>query len=329
MSRFKCFLFLIAFYPVLLTAQTIFSDDFNRTTIGANWTVLHGNWSIENNRLKHVGDGTFDDNFLLYTNAITSSSYTIECKMMWQSNGFFEDGIIFFNKSLEIVSTNSHGKKGNYYIAYLSNYYGNEARLDRLQATATYLKGASVVYPNLDTSVTTNKWFNLKIQVLKNSPTNVSIKYFVFNKPVVWFYGDVDSILSDKVGLGGVKGEYGQTIYFDDFVIYGPSGPTNSVNGQSLSTPHDFNLSQNYPNPFNPSTTIEFSIPNRSSVQISVFNTTGQLVKNIQAGEMNQGVHSVVWDGKDDHGVSSSTGTYFYQVKVGETMQSKKMVLLK
>ena len=93
--------------------------------------------------------------------------------------------------------------------------------------------------------------------------------------------------------------------------------------------PERFSLKQNYPNPFNPSTKIEFEIPNRASVQISIFNTTGQLVKSIQVGEMNQGVHSAVWDGKDDHGVSSSTGTYFYQVKVGETMQSKKMLLLK
>jgi len=155
------------------------------------------------------------------------------------------------------------------------------------------------------------------------------VQYLINGKRVIWFSGNVDSVLSNKVGLGGFKGQYGQVVYFDDFKIYGPSGPTNSIKEQNPSTPSDFKLLQNYPNPFNPNTTIEFNIPSRSSVQISIFNNVGQLVKSIQTSEMSQGVHSTVWDGKDNLGVSVSTGTYFYQLKVGESMQSKKMLLLK
>ncbi|MFH1193214.1 MAG: PQQ-binding-like beta-propeller repeat protein, partial [Candidatus Jorgensenbacteria bacterium] len=56
-------------------------------------------------------------------------------------------------------------------------------------------------------------------------------------------------------------------------------------------TPNDFRLSQNYPNPFNPRTTIEFSLPKRSTVKITVMNLLGQTIETLLAEDLLAGVH--------------------------------------
>ncbi|MBA4313158.1 MAG: hypothetical protein C0417_11075 [Chlorobiaceae bacterium] len=88
-------------------------------------------------------------------------------------------------------------------------------------------------------------------------------------------------------------------------------------------------VSQNYPNPFNPSTTIEYSTPIKTEVQVNIFNEIGQLVRNLYNGVVESGNYSLSWDGKDNNGLSLSSGIYFYQVTVGEDAQTKKMILLK
>ena len=105
--------------------------------------------------------------------------------------------------------------------------------------------------------------------------------------------------------------------------------PTPSGVGLSL-LPVSFNLCQNYPNPFNPSTTIEYQLTARSNVAIKVFNSLGQAVKTLIAGETKgPGNHSVTWDGRNESGITVSSGTYFYQVIVNGQVQTKKMLMVK
>ena len=89
-------------------------------------------------------------------------------------------------------------------------------------------------------------------------------------------------------------------------------------------------LRNNYPNPFNPSTTIEFSIQNDSSIAISVYNIKGQKIKTLANNEFIKGTHSVIWNGDDTAGKSVSSGIYFYKLNVdGKTEVVKKCLLLK
>ncbi len=85
-----------------------------------------------------------------------------------------------------------------------------------------------------------------------------------------------------------------------------------------------FELQQNYPNPFNPSATITFSIPQRSSVTLSVYNLLGQLVATLVDGERQPGSYSVLWDAG-----SLPSGMYFYRIEAGRYVETKKMVLLR
>jgi tetratricopeptide (TPR) repeat protein len=89
-------------------------------------------------------------------------------------------------------------------------------------------------------------------------------------------------------------------------------------------------LHRNYPNPFNPSTTISFSIPEQSKIQIMIYNIKGQKVKTVTNESFDKGIHSVVWNGVDDSGRNVSSGVYFYNLSVnGKSKAIKKCLLLK
>jgi hypothetical protein len=88
--------------------------------------------------------------------------------------------------------------------------------------------------------------------------------------------------------------------------------------------PGEYRLYQNYPNPFNPSTTIRYGLPHKSAVQLTVFNTLGQLVATLVEGEQEAGYHEVKFDAS---GLSS--GVCFYRLKAGDFVQTRKLLLLR
>ena len=93
--------------------------------------------------------------------------------------------------------------------------------------------------------------------------------------------------------------------------------------------PRDFELSQNYPNPFNPSTTIKFSLPELSVVNISIYDINGRLVNTLANQSFTSGTHNVVWNGDDMYGNLVSAGIYMYSLTSKDVSISNKMVLVK
>ncbi len=99
--------------------------------------------------------------------------------------------------------------------------------------------------------------------------------------------------------------------------------------------PEYFQLYQNYPNPFNPSTTIAYSLPEKSSVEIKIFDLQGREIKSFTLGAQSAGYQRVVWNGTNDRGNQMASGFYVYRVKAsslgeGKTFaKSAKMLLLK
>jgi hypothetical protein len=89
-------------------------------------------------------------------------------------------------------------------------------------------------------------------------------------------------------------------------------------------------LAQNYPNPFNPSTSIEFTLRDRTRVNLRVYDVSGKLVRTLLNEDRPSGeVHRVTWDGRNDAGETVSSGVYFYRLVASDFTQTKKMVLLK
>lgn len=85
-----------------------------------------------------------------------------------------------------------------------------------------------------------------------------------------------------------------------------------------------FDLSQNFPNPFNPKTRIDYTTDGTSLVNLSVYNVLGQKVATLVNGKENAGSHYAVFDGKN-----LPSGIYFYVLKAGNNITTKKMMLLK
>jgi len=85
-----------------------------------------------------------------------------------------------------------------------------------------------------------------------------------------------------------------------------------------------FELQQNYPNPFNPSTTIRFSLPGTSPVDLRIFDLLGQEVTVLIEGILPGGQHEIRWDPGQLAG-----GVYFYRLHTDETSKAKKLVLLR
>lgn len=88
--------------------------------------------------------------------------------------------------------------------------------------------------------------------------------------------------------------------------------------------PTEFALEQNYPNPFNPSTTLRYSIPTQSKVVIKVYDVLGKEIATLINEEKSVGTYEITWDA-----ASLPSGVYFYQLKAGDFIQTKKMLLLK
>jgi photosystem II stability/assembly factor-like uncharacterized protein len=102
-----------------------------------------------------------------------------------------------------------------------------------------------------------------------------------------------------------------------------------SDDGGSSNLPKEYALSQNHPNPFNPSTVIAYALPTRSDVKIEIFNILGRLVTTLVDSNKPAGSHEVIWDGTDLSGKQVATGVYLYRLKAGETVLTRKMLLLK
>ncbi|MDF1544360.1 MAG: T9SS type A sorting domain-containing protein, partial [bacterium] len=90
-----------------------------------------------------------------------------------------------------------------------------------------------------------------------------------------------------------------------------------------------FQLKQNYPNPFNPSTNIDFEVEVNALVQLVVYNIAGQIVATLLDTQLSPGEHTILWDTRDEQGNKISSGIYFYRLTVGNSSQTKKMILLR
>lgn len=96
------------------------------------------------------------------------------------------------------------------------------------------------------------------------------------------------------------------------------------VTGNTNSTPEGFELKQNYPNPFNPSTKISFSLPNAGMTTLKIYDMAGKEVAQLVNGSMNAGTYEFNFDA-----AGLSSGVYFYTLRTGEFVETKKMNLIK
>ncbi|MCW5896196.1 MAG: T9SS type A sorting domain-containing protein [Bacteroidetes bacterium] len=94
--------------------------------------------------------------------------------------------------------------------------------------------------------------------------------------------------------------------------------------GQSEEVPQRFSLRQNYPNPFNPNTVITYDVAVSSRVLMSLYDALGREVRTLLDEEKTAGSYQIQFDASD-----LSTGVYYYQLRAGEFVETRKLIFLK
>ena len=154
-----------------------------------------------------------------------------------------------------------------------------------------------------------NPAFTVNISNAVIEPDSTKEVEVTFSPPVLQTYNGIIEITHNAIGS-------------PDTVIVTGDGVTRV---EEELQPLTFSLEQNYPNPFNPVTVIKYSIPEESKVLLKLYNLLGEEVATLINDEyQDAGEHSTLFN------VNSTLpcGVYFYQLKAGDYVKTKKMVLL-
>ena len=153
--------------------------------------------------------------------------------------------------------------------------------------------------------------------------TNHGVNWHRWNNgmPEANIVTEMDYIDSSSIGkFYVIAGTYGRGMWIRE-----GSGEDPSIVGNEPSNiPNKYELKQNYPNPFNPTTTIEFLLPTNDRVELNVFDISGRQVASIINRNMSAGVHKIKFDASN-----LTSGVYFYQIRTGKLVDTKKMLLIK
>ena len=137
--------------------------------------------------------------------------------------------------------------------------------------------------------------------------------------------------LTQNVGLDSIyfQFDFGETyISLNGCIIngelYGDTSMVVSVEDENEAIPSEFKLHQNYPNPFNPSTVISWQSPVGSRQTLKVYDVLGREVATLVDEYREAGYYEVEFNS-----AGLASGIYYYQLKVGSYIKTKKMVVVK
>jgi len=167
-------------------------------------------------------------------------------------------------------------------------------------------------------------WYTIKIRYERPTPAQVEISYWINgnykSKETLELVNSED--LMTNLELSVLEG----TAWFDDMKVTPAQAILDIRNSGAIpkKIPVSFILHQNYPNPFNPSTTISYQIPEESYVTLKVFDILGRELAVLVNEEKPVGIYNIKYDA-----TNLSSGIYFYTIKAGDFIQTKKFILLK
>ena len=102
------------------------------------------------------------------------------------------------------------------------------------------------------------------------------------------------------------------------------ASPQTGMHEVVIGSPERYSLSQNFPNPFNPETTIQYTLPLREHVTLSIYDTQGRRVARLIDGFKDAGRHQISFDGS-----RLSSGIYIYRIRAGDYTETRKLTLVK
>ncbi len=132
-------------------------------------------------------------------------------------------------------------------------------------------------------------------------------------------------------------------IYTITYTATDASGNSQSASA-TVTVPHDkgkgkaapgllaFKALSAYPQPCNPEAWIPYTLAKDVEVAIAIYNSSGRMIRTLQLGHQDAGAYisrgkAAYWDGKNDIGETVSSGVYFYTLKAGDFIATKKLVI--
>lgn len=164
----------------------------------------------------------------------------------------------------------------------------------------------------------------------------VSIKNtnYVLSQNDSWFWNgefswnDYIPHMYDSVEVSGIiterKDVLGKTYYTFELIEFAKYNPVFIENIDEILLPERDCLIGNYPNPFNPSTVIQYSIANPGMVTLNVYDVNGRIVTNLIRQKQSRGQYKFQFDARD-----LPSGIYFYCLATAESVQTRKMILIR
>jgi hypothetical protein len=219
--------------------------------------------------------------------------------------------------------------KGSAYIYYSIDDLSLPVELSAFTAT---ISGDNVILKWRTETETNNVGFSIYRSEAKDGKyTRVAFVSGAGSTPMPTDYQFIDQ-----------NAEAGKTYfyYLEDVDVTGEKNKSNTIKvvvppaKPAQPIPKVFRLLQNYPNPFNPETWIPFDLAADANVIIRIYDMNGQLVRqfdliNQKAGSYLDKKTAAYWNGKDQLGQSVSSGIYFYTLKAGDFVATRRMVILK
>jgi len=137
-----------------------------------------------------------------------------------------------------------------------------------------------------------------------------------------WTAVDCFEIVSEHHDFKGIK------FWLDNIRVIDPQAVSIETE-KRIRAPRVFELYQNYPNPFNSSTIISYRIPERTNVELKIFNLLGQEIHTLLREKQDGGDKSIIWEGKDNNGLPVSSGIYIYMLSTENSNLSRKMLYIR
>ena len=264
-----------------------------------------------------------------------SNGTTAHCFSSTYDNGFYTNETIIESKAsaLSSISNDENWTKSDTAVTFPSWTYQEEQPPLPVVLTSFTATISNQNYINL-TWIAQSETGMMGYYVMRSTQNDLSTARVISplipatntSQPKAYLYTDTE------VTESGTYYYWLQCNNYDGIInTYGSvSIEYNPVGGNTApSIPLVTELLPVYPNPFNPQLFIPFNLANKLEVKIIIYNTRGQIVKEIPVGEQNPGSYRIEWDGKDSKGQALPTGIYCIRMIAGKDYYQTKVVLMK
>ncbi len=277
---------------------------------------------------------------------INVTSYTLSTIFPWTYYAYWKDDYYYDLTNILIIKTGLHSYSGSYWTNEINDLYfydqnrnNNEnIRQDWNETDSSWVNDYRYLYEydinNLLLSIVyqdwqpdSSNWVNVWRETYTYTPQNKIATMFkeTWSPGTGWnnyvqrtYFYDLNDNWVERITY--LWNETSWKNYYRHFATW-------LVPVSVWETPpylESYYLSNNYPNPFNPSTKIKFEIPDQGFVSLKVYDVLGNEITTLVDEEKPAGEYEVEFDGK---GLSS--GMYFYTLKAGNYIETKKMILIK